>query len=191
MKKLLFSLVLTSLVLGGISLQAQQTRAASSGGNSPHETTGGVIGDRRSGARVTVTYGRPFKKDRKIWGSAADKALVPDGKAWRLGSDEATLLVTQQPLAFGETTIPAGAYTLYLVPGETGAKLAFSTALGGWGIPVDEKHDLARVDMKKETIEKSAEQLTIAVARDEAGTGGVLKISWDTVQFSAPFTVKK
>ena len=60
-------------------------------------------------------------KGRKIWGTSEDKALVPSGKAWRLGSDEATLLVTQQPLAFGDTTIPAGAYTLYMVPQETGA----------------------------------------------------------------------
>src|SRR5438477_5701130 len=101
-------------------------------------------------------------KGRKIWGTADDKALVPDGKAWRLGSDEATLLVTQQSLVFGNTTIPAGAYTLYMVPqAGGGAKLAFSSNLGGWGVPVDETHDVARVDMKKEASSAAAEQLTI------------------------------
>ena len=51
-----------------------------------------------------------------------------------MGSDEATSLITQQPLMFGETALPAGAYTLYLVPNEDGtAKLAFSSGLGGWG----------------------------------------------------------
>ncbi|MFO1487123.1 MAG: DUF2911 domain-containing protein [Verrucomicrobiota bacterium] len=191
MNKLALSLVLTSLVLGGISLPAQQKRAASTGGNSPHETTSTVIGDRRSGCRVTVTYGRPFVKERKIWGAAEDKALIPNGKAWRLGADEATLLITQQPLAFGDTTIPAGAYTLYMVPDDKGGKLAFSSKLGAWGVPVDESHDVARVDLKKDTVEKPAEQLTIAIEKDQAGTGGAVKISWDTVQFSAPFTVKK
>jgi len=192
MNKTILTLVLTTMVFSGISLQAQQTRAASTGGNSPHETTSTVIGDRRTGCRVNITYGRPAMKGRKIWGTSEEKALVPNGKAWRLGSDEATLLVTQQPLVFGETTIPAGAYTLYMVPAENGSKLAFSTALGGWGIPVDEKHDLARVDLKKETLEKPVEQLTIAIDKDAATAGGgVIKISWDTTQFSVPFAIKK
>ena len=187
MKTNLVSAVLLAATLFSASpLMAQQKRV------SPHETTSTVIGDRRTGCRVTITYGRPYMKDRKIWGTAEAKALVPSGKAWRLGADEATLLVTQQPLAFGETTVPAGAYVLYLVPEENGAaKLAISTKLGGWGIPVDETHDLARVDLKKETLDKPVDQLTVALEKDAAGTGGIIKISWDTTQFSVPFTVKK
>ena len=192
MNKLKFSLITAATVISALPLIAQQNRVASTGGNSPHETTSAVIGDRRTGCRITITYGRPYMKGRKIWGTSEDKALVPSGKAWRLGSDEATLLVTQQPLAFGDTTIPAGAYTLYMVPQETGAaKLAFSSKLGGWGIPVDETHDVARVDLKKEATEKPVEQLTMAIERDSSGNGGTLKISWGDAQFSAPFTVKK
>jgi len=154
---------------------------------SPHETTSAVI----DGSRVTVTYGRPYSKNprgtdiRKIWGG-----LVPYGKPWRLGADEATLLLTQQPLVVGETTIPAGAYTLYMVPEENGAKLAFSSTVGGWGIPVDEKHDVARIDLKKEALEMDADQLRLAVEKNPAG-GGVLKIMWEKTQYSMPFTIKK
>ena len=191
MNKIKLALLLTTLALTSTPLLAQPKRAASTGGNSPHETTSTVIGDRRTGCRVTITYGRPFTKDpktgedRKIWGG-----LVPYGKAWRMGADEATTFITQQALAFGETTLPAGAYTLYLVPEETGVtKLAFSSKLGGWGVPVDESHDIARVDAKKETLEKAVDQFTIAIGKDEAG--GVLKLSWETTQFSIPFTVKK
>lgn len=191
MNKLKSILLVAAMCASALPLAAQQKRAASTGGNSPHETTSTVIGDRRTGCRVTITYGRPFTKDprsgedRKIWGG-----LVPYGKAWRLGADEATTLITQQPLAFGDTTIPAGAYTLYLVPDETGAsKLAFSSKLGGWGIPVDESHDVARIELKKETLEKAVDQFTISLGKDE--TGGVIKLSWETTQFSAPFTVKK
>jgi hypothetical protein len=173
---------------------AAKPRIASSGGVSPHETISTVIGpDRRTGNRVTITYGRPFSKDpktgetRKIWG-----ALVKWDKADRLGSDEATLLLTQQPIQFGETVIPAGAYTLYIVPSETGvSKLAISTNLGKWGVPVDETHDLARVDLKKESLETPVDQLTLAVVNDKATGGGLLKIMWENTQFSAPFTVKK
>ena len=54
---------------------------------------------RANGNRVTITYGRPYSikpgttEVRKIWGG-----LVPWGKADRMGSDEATLLLTQQSL---------------------------------------------------------------------------------------------
>src|SRR5262245_44842533 len=86
---------------------AQQKRV------SPHETVSAVI----AGNRVTITYGRPFSKDpksdkiRKIWGE-----LVPYGKAWRTGADEATTMIIQQDIMIGDTTVPAGAYTLYTVP---------------------------------------------------------------------------
>ncbi len=180
------AVILSTIIASAVPLMAQQKRI------SPHETISTVIGDRRTGDRITITYGRPYTKDpktgepRKIWGG-----LVPWGKADRLGADEATLLITQQPIQIGETTIPAGAYTLYTVPSEAGAsKLAFSTNLGKWGVPVDETHDLARVDMKKETLDKPVDQLTLAIDKDSSG-GGVIKIMWETTQFSVPFTVKK
>jgi hypothetical protein len=180
-------LLVTALLVIGAAPAMAQEKQKQRPRVSPHETTGAVI----DGARVTVTYGRPYSKNprgndvRQIWGG-----LVPYGKAWRLGADEATILLTQQPLAFGSTTIPAGAYTLYMVPEENGAKLAFSSTLGGWGVPVDEKHDVTRIDMKKEAVEADVPQLQIAVEKGENG-GGVLKITWEKAQYSAPFTIKK
>ena len=189
MKKLTSSIVVLAILVSAASLPAQQAKkVASTGGTSPHETTSTVIG----GCRVTITYGRPFTKDpktgdpRTIWGG-----LVPWDKSWRTGADEATLLITEQPLAIGDTTIPAGAHTLYTVPSESGdSKLVFSKHLGKWGVPVDEKNDLARVDMKKETLENPVNQFTMAVAKNPAG-GGVIKLMWEGTQFSVPFTVKK
>ena len=191
MNKLNASLmILAATLVGALPLAAQQPpRAASTGGNSPHETTSAVL----DGNRVTITYGRPFTKNpktgevRKIWGG-----LVPYGKAWRLGSDEATLLITQQPIAIGDTIIPAGAHTLYMIPEENGtAKLAISKSLGQWGIPVDEKNDLGRVDLKKDALEKAVDQFTMSVGKNPAGGGGLIKMSWEQTQFSVAFTNKK
>ena len=169
-------------------------RAASSGGTSPHETTSAYIGgDRNTGTLVTISYGRPFSKKpgtdtvRKIWGG-----LVKWDKADRLGSDEATLLVTPQPMVVGTTVIPAGSYTLYIVPSENGtSQLAFSTNVGKWGVPVDETHDLVRLDLQKSALDRSVDQLTLAVVSDKATGGGVLKIMWENTQFSLPFSIKK
>jgi hypothetical protein len=145
---------------------------------------------------------------RKIWGG-----LVPYDKPWRMGADEATLLVTQKPIAIGGKTVPAGAYTLYMVPSETGAsqqmasetpgshiytppgetgasQLIFSTGFGGWGVPVDTKHDLAQAELTKAALDKPVDQFTMGVEKNPAG-GGVLKLSWESAQFSVPFTVQK
>lgn len=190
------ALVLVASLLASATAPAQSTvdpLPAARVRISPHETVSAVIGG-RGGNRITLTYGRPYAKDPKsgevrvIWGG-----LVKWDKADRLGADEATLLLTQQPLQFGDTLIPAGAYTLYLIPSETGAsRLAFSSNLGKWGVPVDESKDIARVDLAKATISAPVEQLTLAVVPDPANApSGSLVIQWETTQFSAPFTVKK
>ena len=154
---------------------------------SPHETTGGVIG----GDRVTVVYGRPYTKDpksgqpRKVWGG-----VVAFDEVWRMGADEATMLVTEKPLMIGDAAVPAGAYTLYMLPAADGsAKLIINKQLGQWGTIYKQDMDLARVDMKKDAADPAVDQFTMAVARD--GQGGVLKATWDAVSYSVPLTVKK
>ena len=154
---------------------------------SPHETISGTV----AGDRVTVVYGRPYTKDpktgepRRVWGG-----VVPFGKVWRMGADEATMLVTEKPLVTGDVTIPAGAYTLYMLPAEDGsAKLIVSKQLGQWGTVYQQDMDLARVDLKKDAADPAVDQFTMDVAKD--GQGGVLKATWDTVTYSLPFTVKK
>jgi hypothetical protein len=174
--------IIAASFLGATTLLAQQARL------SPHETTGAVI----DGNRVTVIYGRPYTKDpksgemRKIWGG-----LVPFGKVWRTGADEATLFITEKPLLAGDTTIPAGAYTLYTLPDETGAsKLIINKQIGQWGTEYDEKQDLARLDLNKEATDKPVDQFTIKIEKNPSG-GGVLKMSWENTAYSLPFTVKK
>jgi hypothetical protein len=170
------------ILLAGIFLapaKAQQSRI------SPHETISTVLGDRHSGNRITVTYGRPYTRDPKtgaprvIWGGLV-KWDVPD----RLGADEATLLTVQQPVVIGDTLVPAGAYTLYTVPSQNGTSLlSISTNIGKWGVPVDTAHDLARVALKRESLERPVDQLTLALTKEDSG-GVTLSISWETTRFS-------
>ena len=182
MNKLKSILVIGAILASALPLLAQQKRT------SPHETISAVI----DGSRVTVVYGRPYTKDphtgeaRKIWGG-----LVPYGEVWRLGADEATTLITQKPLMFGDLTVPAGAYTLYMLPQADGpAKLIINKQLGQWGTQYDAGQDLARIDLKKDAPDKPADQLTMAVSKSSSGSG-TLKIVWEDAQFSAPFTVQK
>ncbi len=185
MNKIKSLFLLAALLASTLPLMAQQKRT------SPHETVSSVI----DGNRVTVTYGRPFTKNpktgeaREIWGT-----LVPYGKVWRTGADEATTLITQKPLVIGDTTIPAGAYTLWTLPKDDGtAKLIINKQVGQWGVgpnSYDEKQDLARVDLKKDVTDKTADQFTMSVGKNPEG-GGVIKLIWANTQFSAAFTVQK
>lgn len=182
MNKIKSITLLAALVLSAMPLAAQQKRV------SPHETIGSVI----DGNRVTIVYGRPYSKDpksgeiRKIWG-----ALVPFDKVWRTGSDEATLLILQKPIQLGETTVPAGSYTLFTWPNADGtARLIINKQVGQWGTQYDSKQDLVRVDLKKELLETQVDQFTMAVAKNPAG-GGMIKMMWEKTQYAAEFTVPK
>jgi hypothetical protein len=170
-----------SLVAASFALADDKPRV------SPHETVTADI----DGSDVTIVYGRPYTKDpktgapRKIWGE-----LVPFGKVWRTGADEATLLTTKQPLDIGGTTVPAGSYSIYTLPEANGAKLIVNKQTGQWGTKYDEKQDLARIDMKKEAASQPVDQFTIAVEKNPAG-GGNLKMTWENTQYSVALKAKK
>jgi len=183
MRKRSFKLIIAiTAIFCAFPIMAQQKRL------SPHETMSAVI----DGNRITIVYGRPYTKDpktgesRKIWGK-----LVPYGKVWRTGADEATLLITQKGIVLGKTPVPAGAYTLFTLPAEDGsAKLIINKQLGQWGLQYDEKQDLARIDLKKDALETPVDQFTIAIEKNPSG-GGTLKMVWGNTQFSAPLTVQQ
>ena len=168
-----------ALVCTASPLLAQQKRV------SPPDVTTTKVDD----GYLSVYYSRPFTKDaktgeaRKIWGE-----LVPFGKVWRLGANEATLLVTQKDLTFGETTVPAGAYSLFMLPMEDGsAKLIISKQLGEWGAySYDEKQDLARIDLKKEALPVSVDQFTITLDKS-----GMVSFAWADQKYSTTFSGKK
>jgi hypothetical protein len=163
------------LVLGiGVALDAQRQRA------SPHEKVDATV----DGAKISVEYGRPFAKGRKIFGG-----LVPFGQVWRTGADEATTLVTDSTLVFGKTEVPAGKYTLYTLPGEKEWMLVINKQTGQWGTQYAEAQDLGRVAMKRAATASPVEQLTIGITDTPAG--GTLKIEWADTAATADFTVKK
>ena len=198
MNRLISSLVIAATTLFIASpVMAQRARL------SPHDTTSGVIG----GDRVMIVYGRPHTikpgttEVRKIWGG-----LVPYGKIWRTGADEATLMIVQEPIAFGSTVIPTGCYSLWTLPNEGGtAELIINKQIGQWGEdpadPTNDKapnkvydpsQDVARIELKKSDLDKTVDQFTMAVAHDpDVQGGGLIELKWENTQYAAAFTVAK
>ena len=184
--------LVVAATLVGASPAAAQAQKKQRQRLSPHETITAVV----DGSEVKIVYGRPYTKKpgtnevRKIWGG-----LVPYDRVWRTGADEATLLTTTKPIAIGDLTLPAGTYSLFTLPASDGsAKLIINKRTGQWGIPYDETkeaaNELGRVGLKKDTVEKPVDQFTMAVEKGPTG-GGVLKMMWETTQYSVPFTVKE
>lgn len=60
--------------------------------------------------------------------------------------------------------------------------------IGQWGLQYDEKQDLARIDLKKDTLETPVDQFTMAIEKNPAG-GGTLKMMWENTQYSVAFAV--
>jgi len=176
-------LIIPTFLLAASPLLAQEKSRVS-----PHETVKAMI----DGNEISVVYGRPYSKDpksgevRKVWGT-----LVPYGKTWRLGADEATQLTTKQPIEIGGKLVPAGSYSLFMSPEEGGAaKLIVNKQTGQWGTKYDQAQDLVRIDLKKEATASAVDQFTIEIEKNQ-GPGGVLMMMWENIQYSAPITVKK
>jgi hypothetical protein len=159
----------------GLALEAQRQKA------SPREKESAKV----DGASITIDYSRPYAKGRTIF---AKDGLVPFGKVWRTGADEATTLTTDAALMFGSLTVPAGTYTLYTIPNEKEWLLIVNKQTGQWGTNYSEAQDLGRVPMKVSTT-AAVEQFEIAV--EDTASGGDLQMKWATTVATVPFTVKK
>lgn len=89
---------------------------------------------------VEVTYSRPAMKGRTIMGD-----LVPYGKLWRTGANQATKIKFGEDVKLNGTAIPAGEYVIYTVPNTTGWEVVINKGLKNWGIDGYKKEeDVAR-----------------------------------------------
>lgn len=161
-------------LIAATSVQAQDGR------RSPHQTVSATVDN----ARISITYGRPYIRGRKIMGG-----LVPYGRVWRTGADEATMLVTDKALMFGTARVPAGTYTLYTLPGEKQWKLIVNRETGQFGTDYNQQRDLVRIDMQVGSTNAPVDQLTLMIT--DTSAGGELKLRWERAELTVPFTVVK
>lgn len=169
--KQLLTLTLIAL-LGSTSLFAQHHKMpmANDKRASPHDTV--------TAGNVSVTYGRPYKKGREIFGG-----LVPYDQVWRTGADEATQITFKKDANFGGKPIKAGTYTLFTIPGKTEWTVILNSKLGQWGAFSYDKvkgQDILKVMVPVNHTLAPAEQFTILLPN------GKLMMLWDQVSVSVP-----
>jgi hypothetical protein len=161
----------------------------------------------QGGKWIEITYGRPLQRGRDLFGSGANygKAALdvgapgfPPPPVWRAGANVSTRLKTEVPLTFGDTTVPAGEYSLFidlkpsqwtLIVSSWPAQPKFDpqdkTALwGAYGYTPDK--DVARVPMKVDTLPFAVEELTWSFL-DMTTDSGRIAIMWGKTMASTAF----
>lgn len=175
------ALLALTLALLAPSLLAQEGTPAPRVAISPRAAEEIAVGP----GRMKVEYARPFAKGRKIFGG-----LVPWGKVWRTGANEATTLTTDVDVTLGNVPLPKGTYTLYTLPGEKEWLLIVNRQTGQWGTEYDPKLDLARIPMKVASRPDLLEAMTISFLPEDAFRG-TLRISWERKTLSVPYAYRK
>lgn len=177
------------------SLFAVATLASAQGGMSQDKSKrpsppAGAVCKFSDGMTIKMDYSSPRAKGRKIFGEESEKALVPFGKIWRTGANDATTFVTDANLTVGGKPVPAGSYTIFTVPKADAWSLVISKKTGEWGTEYDDakdaKQDLLRVPMSVSKTTAPVENFLIAF--DQAGSSCTLRMEWENTRASVEIT---
>lgn len=133
----------------------------------------------QNGLSVQVDYCQPYKKDRVIFGQ-----LVPYGKVWRTGANEATLIDVKQDVKVADKSLKAGKYTLWTIPNPDTWTIIINGETGHWGTTYDESKDVMRVDVPASKIAETVEQFKIDFVSAEGGSDMLLR--WENTEVKVP-----
>jgi hypothetical protein len=163
--------VLFAAMTISVNAFAQDTKKPAS----PPATATGKIKD----ATITIAYSSPSVKGRTVWGD-----LVAYDKVWRAGANEATTFETDKNITVQGKPLPAGKYSFFLIPKESGTWTAiFNKEPKQWGAyKYEEAKDALRVDVKTKALPTAQENLVYKI------NSNGFTMDWDKI--SVPVEIK-
>jgi len=175
MKKILF--VLGTVLSMAVTAQVKMPAA------SPTQT---LIQDFGLG-KIEIVYSRPSLKGRAAFGNGS--LLAPTGIVWRTGANGATKVTFSDPVTIGNTTLAAGSYGLFTIPGEKEWTIIFNSNSKGWGsFSYTEAEDVVRVKVKPETTSNSTETFIIGVGDITPETASIY-LKWANTLVNVPIKI--
>src|SRR5688572_24853695 len=141
--------------------------------------------DRKEGEKaiIRVTYSRPLKNGREVFGK-----LVPYGEVWRTGANEANEIKFYEDVEFGGKKVKAGSYSLFTIPGEKEWTVILNSDLDYWGAyKYNQKNDVVRVPATVGSLSEPLENFSIQFDK-KGNKKGVLRLAWDTTVAEVPFS---
>ena len=170
------------LILGGLAGITMLTINAQTIKTPPPSTTQ-IIKQELGIGSVELSYSRPNVKGRKVFGD-----LVPFGKVWRTGANQATTLTFSDEVNIGGAKIPAGKYGLLSIPDKSEWTLILTKQLDVTNpAAYKQENDIVRVKAKTTTIAAPLETFTIQFANVKAA-GADLQIAWENTGVILPIT---
>lgn len=149
MKKL-FLLAVASFII--FSTEAQQL-------NTPQPSPTANVKQNFALSSIEISYSRPGVKGRKIFGD-----LVPYGKVWRTGANNATTINFGEDVTIGGKKVAAGKYGLLSIPGETEWTFIITKQLDVTSpAAYKQDQDVVRVTAKPEALPFSIETMMINI----------------------------
>ena len=145
-------------------------------------------------AVITIVYGRPGVKGRKIWGELVPYGLAPGTKysenkpfPWRAGANENTTIEFSKDVLVEGKPLPAGKYGIHMIPGEKEWIIIFSKNNAAWGsYTYKQEEDALRVTV---TPVKAPFQEWLEFGFDDlAGTSATAYLHW--VELKVPFKIQ-
>jgi hypothetical protein len=132
---------------------------------------------------IELSYSRPGVKGRKVFGD-----LVPFGKVWRTGANNATTLNFADDVTIGNVKVPAGKYGLLTIPDKDNWTIIITKSTDVTS-PADYKqeNDVARVNVKPMSLKDKVETFTMQFANVKPGTCD-LQMMWENTSVSLPIT---
>jgi hypothetical protein len=135
---------------------------------------------------IKIFYYSPAVRGRIIWGG-----LVPLDKVWVTGAHSATSIEFNQDIVIENTTIAAGKYAFFTIPGKEEWTVILNK---NWRQHLtdryNEKEDVLRVNLKPEVEEKNQERLRYVIEKDSEREGEIV-MYWEKVEISLPFKTTK
>jgi len=189
-----------------VGVMAQGGKPASPAGTAATQVQGkydtsGAEPVYKGGKWIEITYGRPIKRGRDLFGGKDanyGKAVNPDAPVWRAGANNTTQLKNELPMVVNGKTIAPGTYTMFidlkpnswtLIISNWKAQTRYDPSNKNelWGAyDYTSDKDVVRAPMTLATLPWSVDQLTWAFT-DMTDAGGKMTIMWDKTAASVPF----
>ena len=144
-------------------------------------------------ADITIEYSRPGVKGRTIWGDLVPYGLAPGNRyskdqpyPWRAGANENTTIEFTKDVQIEDFPVPAGKYSIHMVPAEKSWTLIFNKKTDGWGsFAYSKDEDFLRVTV---TPVKAHHQEWLAFGFENlAGTSATAFLHWE--ELKVPFVI--
>ncbi len=132
-----------------------------------------LIGD--TPALVRITYSRPAKKEREIFGK-----LIPYNEVWRTGANESTEIKFFKDVIIQGKKVKAGTYSLFTIPNANEWLIIINSDVDFWGAySYNQANDILRVTVPVKNSVEVIENFSIQLSKVNSSEA-VVRLAWDT-----------